>query len=52
MKTTMTNAPLANRLSSLRLNAWNLWTKPHNAMMILLASAVLLQSKAWKIRSA
>ena len=51
MRSYRTPASLAVRLRRWRVNAWELWTKPHNAVMILLATAVMVQSRAWKIRA-
>jgi len=38
------------RLNSLRLGAWKLLTVPHNAMVVLLTTAILVQSRVWDIR--
>lgn len=38
------------RLSSLRLQTWKLFTVPHNVMVFLLTTAILVQSRVWRLR--
>jgi hypothetical protein len=34
------------------LSAWNVWTAPHNAAVVLLTALIMIQSRAWRIRNA
>ena len=41
-------------LSPLRqwwLRAWNLWTAPHNAWVVLITTFIMVESRVWKIYS-
>jgi hypothetical protein len=34
------------------LAAWNLWTAPHNVLVVMVTAFIMIQSRAWRIRGA
>lgn len=44
------NRSLSSFMGSVRMGVWKLGVVPHNTAVFLATSAVLVQSKAWRIR--
>ncbi len=51
MQTEITRDRRPHRLHGWRLKTWSLWTKPHNAYVILLTAAVMVQARVWRLRA-
>ena len=41
---------ITSRMSGIRREIWKLGTVPYNTAVLLVATAIMIQSQAWKIR--